>query len=438
MKKLIFNIFCIGVLACVIGISGFGCNESEPQSLQNVEGVKTKGGISDHDFCRYIDLKNIHKTIPIVNRYIDNLPQSLDAGQRAEALVAFFKSFAGIVDSRYFQDEYMRTPAVFFSFMDDGTERELALDFSTTGKVLGYHYDVVTGAVVKTRSGFTIEEVFDFINSLDFDVDEINGGVYISTLPSSEDNLQCILDELNAKPYTNDGNAWQTTGYLHYQTGQITIFTHLFGMRNREYQADWLRAMDEYELTEKFADDRSGYVVEFVIPEDATIPQSHWDDIFAGYDFLNWFEMNCNRYTLADDTMADGYEEGVKAVDSKIYIRPVEIFDHSPRTIQFHCATEKIYPCCNYPIITAKRQSTNSIDISFKGVDETEFCFTATGPATTVVDLGPLAEGSYTLNLYNGDVLCTGRLVVTAGGYFVEIADNDTFDFPDKQLSRMP
>jgi hypothetical protein len=82
-------------------------------------------------------------------------------------------------------------------------------------------------------------------------------------------------------------------------------------------------------------------------------------------------------------------------VDSEINIRMVEIFDKSPRTFQFQCFTEKIYPCVNYPIIVVSQQSSNNIDISFKGVIETDFCFTALGPASAYIYLGTLNNGMY-------------------------------------------
>jgi hypothetical protein len=58
---------------------------------------------------------------------------------------------------------------------------------------------------VKVKGYFTIDQVFDFINSFDHEVKNINSLVYTSTLPS--DSLTYVLNYLNAKTYTNDGNA---------------------------------------------------------------------------------------------------------------------------------------------------------------------------------------------------------------------------------------
>ncbi|MDR2969608.1 MAG: hypothetical protein LBV32_08400 [Tannerellaceae bacterium] len=440
MKQLLNPLYTVTML-CLLSFWGIACSEVAydpvvPDAPLEVLDIKGRAGISDDDFCRYLDIENIHRTIPIVNRYIDNLPGNLDANQRAQALVVMFRSFRGITGARFLQDEYMQTPAVFFSFMDDGTDRELTLDFSSTGKVLSYYYDVTTGVYAKTERYYTIDRVFDFINSLDFEVKEITSGVCVSRLPSSEAELQRITNALNAKPYTHDG-VWNTGGYLHYLTGTITIFPHLFGMNDRSYQADWLAAMREYSLVETFDYDHSGYIVEFQIPEDRTIPESHWKDMFAKYDFLEWVEMSYKRYTLADETIDGGYEEGVTAIDSKIHINLVEDYKTAPRTFRLHCATEKAYSSGSNPIIVAKELSASMIDLSFKGV--AEIGMTADiGPARAYIDLGALAEGTYTLNLYNGDVKQTATLIVTAESYSIEMADNDTFGFKHKQLNRIP
>jgi len=71
---------------------------------------------------------------------------------------------------------------------------------------------VPTDVLVKTAAGHSIDKVFDFINSFDHEVENIKCGYYNSSL--SPDSLQYVLDYLNAKPYTNDGNMWYVSGYL--------------------------------------------------------------------------------------------------------------------------------------------------------------------------------------------------------------------------------
>ena len=130
--------------------------------------------------------------------------------------------------------------------------------------------------------------------------------------------------------------------------------------------------------------------------------------------------------------------EGDLSAVSGINIRMVEMFDKSPRTIQFHFFTTKIYPCSNYPIILESLQSSNSIDISFKGVMKTDLCATALGPATAHIDLGALSNGTYTLNLRSGGVRRTGTLVVSSDSYKVNLGRNSAFRFETPVLNKIP
>lgn len=399
--------------------------------------IKVRAGISDDEFCRYIDIENIHKTIPLVNRYINNLPGSLNDEQKAQALVASFRSFTGITGSRLFQNEYMHTPEILFSFMDGPTDRELTLDLSSTGMVLSYHYDVTTGVYAKVNNGVPIEKVFYMINLLNFEVREVMYGTWVSSRPTNEQELQRILDELNTRDYTHESDVWLTSGDFDHLTGKIIISPYLVGMHNKAYQDDWLAAMREYGLTE--APSSIGYAVEFIIPENAAIPMSHWGKMFRKFNILETIDFYYNRYTLADETMEGGHEGDMTAVDSKIQILPVEAYTSSPQAFLLYCTTERQYGSRSYPIITAKSQSTDVINISFKGVPENiDIGDASIGPATAYINLGALAEETYTINLYNGDVKQTGTMTITAESYTIEMADNPTFGFVHKVLNRIP
>ena len=127
-----------------------------------------------------------------------------------------------------------------------------------------------------------------------------------------------------------------------------------------------------------------------------------------------------------------------KSVDSEINIRMVEIFDNSPRTLQMHFSTTKIYPCCNYPIDLSWKKTSNSIEISFNGVIETDLCLTALGPATAIIDFGTLGNGTYQLIFQNGEVKYSGQLVVSSDSYKVNFGSNSEFSFANALLNKMP
>ena len=146
---------------------------------------------------------------------------------------------------------------------------------------------VPTDVIVKTKGYYTIDKVFDFINSFDHEVESIKHSAYTSTLPS--DSLNYVLNYLNAKTYTHDGELWYVTGYLHYETQVITIFPKLFDIKNLDNQADWLQSMDFLKLREQTDKEVSGNTIYFHVPEGQ---EKEWVEKFEKYDFVEWAELN--------------------------------------------------------------------------------------------------------------------------------------------------
>jgi len=141
--------------------------------------------------------------------------------------------------------------------------------------------------IVGIKSGTNINEVFDFINQFDNNVDNLNSLTFTSNLPA--DSLQYVLDNLNQKTYTNDGVRWSVTGYLHYQTNQITIFPRLFEIDNREYQTDWLSSMKELELSEKHNIELNSGIILFNVPIGR---EMEWENQFEKSMLVDWAQLN--------------------------------------------------------------------------------------------------------------------------------------------------
>ena len=127
--------------------------------------------------------------------------------------------------------------------------------------------------------------------------------------------------------------------------------------------------------------------------------------------------------------------ETVSNIDSEIVITMNE---SSSRTLQLYLSTTKIYPCCNYPIDLSWKSSSNIIDVSVKGVIETDFCFTALGPATMSIDLGVLSNGTYLLNFHDGHLKRSGELIVSSNSFKINFVDNPIFRFPNTPLNKVP
>ncbi|MCL2739211.1 MAG: hypothetical protein FWE30_07170 [Bacteroidales bacterium] len=115
-----------------------------------------------------------------------------------------------------------------------------------------------------------------------------------------------------------------------------------------------------------------------------------------------------------------------------------EMFDKSPRTLQFYCWTERIYSYCNYVIDAEHKISSNDINIVLRGIGIPHMIMPAFGPATGSIDLGSLRHGSYRLNLTVGGLKRTGTLVVSPHSYIINFEDNADFGFINTPLHKMP
>lgn len=100
-------------------------------------------------------------------------------------------------------------------------------------------------------------------------------------------------------------------------------------------------------------------------------------------------------------------------IDSNIHVEFREMLSIDSRQLTLSCATEKQYPCINYPIATKLNFDNNKLSVTFTHVVETEFCFTAIGPATASVVLPDLENGEYELELNNGNLENKGKLIVS-------------------------
>ena len=163
---------------------------------------------------------------------------------------------------------------VFISCQKESTERRLDSDVKF----------VPTDVIIKTKGFYTIDKVFEFINSFDHKVESITYGFYTSTLPI--DSLKYVLDYLKLKPYTHNGERGYATGYV---TNEIIIFPKLFNMENKGFQADWLHSMEVLKLAEKTDMEVSGNTIFFHVPIGK---EKEWVEKFKKFDFVEWAELN--------------------------------------------------------------------------------------------------------------------------------------------------
>ena len=126
-----------------------------------------------------------------------------------------------------------------------------------------------------------------------------------------------------------------------------------------------------------------------------------------------------------------------KAIETRTEIA-ITMMESSSQALQLYFSTTKIYPCCNYPIDLSWEKSSNIIDITFKGVIETDLCLTALGPATAMIDLGVLNNGTYQLNFYNEYIKQSGELIVSSDSYKINFFKNFLVHFSNIPLNKIP
>ncbi|OYD17638.1 hypothetical protein CH333_00025 [candidate division WOR-3 bacterium JGI_Cruoil_03_44_89] len=100
--------------------------------------------------------------------------------------------------------------------------------------------------------------------------------------------------------------------------------------------------------------------------------------------------------------------------------------------IMLSMVTEKIYPCCNWSIISEVSVKGNKISIEILGIYVPEICLTALGPATSTSFLD-ISNGEYLLYFSYGNM--TDGYVLTVTDSFIKVTEEVTrFTKPEFKL----
>ena len=276
--------FAIPVIAAVITV---GCgktiltNDENGGESQTIEVDESE----DVAFCSCFDLENMDKTIPVINSFLASLPNSLNDEKKLQALTSWLKSLSCINDATIFREVFSsfmqkRITEILVSFEEDGLTKETVLDVLMNNplEATGFHELFYPGQItVVTKTFFTMDMVFDLINSFEHEVLYITGVCYISTMPS--DSLLYVAYGIRDKPYVV-GLAYA----LHFMTNKITLNLWLYDMKNNNYQEDWLKTINDYQLVEVMNEERyEGYNIIFNVPEGT---ERQWEGKFMEYEFV--------------------------------------------------------------------------------------------------------------------------------------------------------
>lgn len=124
-------------------------------------------------------------------------------------------------------------------------------------------------------------------------------------------------------------------------------------------------------------------------------------------------------------------------IDSKIIIEAREVLEANSRRLTLFSKTERIYPCENYPLLAKKEVEGNSLKITFTSVLETDFCFTALGPATSVIDLDEISNGEYEIEINNANLKNKGILKITDLDISILFNQKNGIEFVRQNIKRV-
>ena len=288
------SIFLIGLFVAVAMF--MGCNKERLECNEFCSECD-QFCLECDEICLYSNVEDFYKTAPLINAYLRHLSKNdWDVEMKVQALTECLNSKSCIINAEIvsveevpdYSDWYGLTvpwppPSVgsIAILLDDkGITRELTLYirrdlFSPDLLIAGrYEYMISKEIGVFTHSHITIDKVFDFINLFEHNVEFITNDRFISAMqPHYQSN---IVSALHEKPYIQSFH----TG-VESSTNEIFMFLWLYNMDNRDYQADWLKTMNDFELFE--GGSHPYYFIKFLVLEGK---EREWQAKFETYNEL--------------------------------------------------------------------------------------------------------------------------------------------------------
>ena len=161
---------------------------------------------------------------------------------------------------------------LFFSCSDDKTEKT-TIPANATDINLAIGID----------KNADLNTVFNTLNSLNFDIRQVNGFFYNSNTPQTD--VASLIDLLNQKTYINSG-AWRATTYSVYfnQEENTTRILNSFFEMNPTNQTDLLNLIATLNLEDRLSETKNIYL---------SVPvgtQNYWKTQMMTYEFVKWTE----------------------------------------------------------------------------------------------------------------------------------------------------
>lgn len=115
-----------------------------------------------------------------------------------------------------------------------------------------------------------------------------------------------------------------------------------------------------------------------------------------------------------------------------------ETLSPDARYLGLYFYTDEQFPCTNYFINYDYSSDMGNLDIHLKEVEATDFCITATGPATAQMNLGIYQAGNYQVNIKVVNAANVGTLQVTPTSYILMMNNPQMLTLLTDTLYRIP
>jgi hypothetical protein len=262
------------------------------------------------EFCLYANVEDFHKTAPLINAYLEHLSKNdWSDGRKLQALTKWLiakpcvisAELVSVITYAVISTKSQLPPPplgrIAIQLDGNGMTRYLTLHIDrdcrfrecyfwchcTSYSLVASYYEYMKPKEVGvfTHSHITIDKVFEFINLFEHNVDFITNDRFISSLPPHYQSN--IVAALHAKPYIQSFH----TG-VDSSNNEIFMFVWLYSMDNKDYQVDWLKTMNDFELFE--GGSHPYYFIQFLVPEGKEI---EWQEIFETYsEFVSRTRLN--------------------------------------------------------------------------------------------------------------------------------------------------
>ena len=151
----------------------------------------------------------------------------------------------------------------------------------------------------------------------------------------------------------------------------------------------------------------------------------------------------CEKDNYSDNNEYTDYLSG-NSISTEIEFLPVEIYENSnivdTPVLKIRFSTTEIFPCMNYQISSSQFIKGNELIVRFDSIFKPSLCFTAMGPANTMIDLPNninklILINGQTIDMYRIDISDEKVDMVTIRKNYTNLKYEKTFRYPENTFA---